>query len=89
LTWQKNELAVNYAKDALLEIILKKTRIDHKFLIATRLQIFAMKYEIVKNPMGLIEFTLDKEEKVTAEAAAMVFHGKDSLKESLVLICLC
>ena len=32
-----------------------------------------MEYEIVKNPMGLIEFTLNKGEKVTAEAAAMVF----------------
>ena len=32
-----------------------------------------MKYEIVKNPMGLIEFTLNQGEKVTAEAAAMVF----------------
>ena len=32
-----------------------------------------MKYEIVKNPMGLIEFTLNKGESVTAEAAAMVF----------------
>jgi len=32
-----------------------------------------MKYEIVKNPMGLIEFTLNKGEKITAEAAAMVF----------------
>jgi len=32
-----------------------------------------MDYEIVKNPMGLIEFTLNKGEKITAEAAAMVF----------------
>ena len=32
-----------------------------------------MEYEIVKNPMGLIEFTLNKGEKITAEAAAMVF----------------
>lgn len=32
-----------------------------------------MEYEIVKNPMGLIEFTLNKGESVTAEAAAMVF----------------
>ncbi len=32
-----------------------------------------MEYEIVKNPMGLIEFTLNKGDKVTAEAAAMVF----------------
>jgi len=32
-----------------------------------------MEYEIVKNPMGLIEFTMNKGDKVTAEAAAMVF----------------
>ena len=32
-----------------------------------------MEYEIVKNPMGLIEFTLNKGEKITAEAASMVF----------------
>ena len=32
-----------------------------------------MEYEILKNPMGLIQFTLNKGEKVTAEAAAMVF----------------
>jgi uncharacterized protein (TIGR00266 family) len=34
-----------------------------------------MNYEIVKNPMGLIEFTLKKGESVTAEAAAMVFSS--------------
>ena len=34
---------------------------------------FVMEYEIVKNPMGLIEFTLDRGEKIIAEAAAMVF----------------
>ena len=32
-----------------------------------------MQYEILKNPMGLIEFTLNNGERVTAEAAAMVF----------------
>ena len=32
-----------------------------------------MEYEIVKNPMGLIEFTLNHGEKIIAEAAAMVF----------------
>jgi len=32
-----------------------------------------LEYEILKNPMGLIEFTLNPGEKVTAEAAAMVF----------------
>ena len=32
-----------------------------------------MEYEIVKNPMGLIQFTMNKGEKITAEAAAMVF----------------
>jgi len=34
---------------------------------------FVLQYEILKNPMGLIEFTLSKGEKVTAEAAAMVY----------------
>jgi len=33
----------------------------------------SLNYEILKNPMGLIEFTLSKNEKVTAEAAAMVY----------------
>ena len=32
-----------------------------------------MEYEILKNPMGLIEFTLNEGESVTAEAAAMVY----------------
>ena len=32
-----------------------------------------MQYEIIKNPMGLIEFTLNKGETITAEAAAMVY----------------
>ena len=32
-----------------------------------------MEFEIVKNPMGLIEFSLNRDEKITAEAAAMVF----------------
>ena len=32
-----------------------------------------MKYEVMKNPMGLIQFTMNRGEKVTAEAAAMVF----------------
>lgn len=32
-----------------------------------------MEYEILKNPMGLIQFKMNKGEKVTAEAAAMVF----------------
>jgi uncharacterized protein (TIGR00266 family) len=32
-----------------------------------------MEHEIVKNPMGLIQFTMKKGETVTAEAAAMVF----------------
>ncbi|MGD2107722.1 MAG: TIGR00266 family protein [Nitrosopumilaceae archaeon] len=36
-----------------------------------------MNYEIIKNPMGLIEFTLKKGESVTAEAAAMVFIRGD------------
>lgn len=36
-----------------------------------------MEYEIIKNPMGLIQFTLDKGDSVTAEAAAMVFIKGD------------
>ncbi|MCA9819855.1 MAG: TIGR00266 family protein [Nitrosarchaeum sp.] len=32
-----------------------------------------MEYEIIKNPMGLIQFTMNRGESVTAEAAAMVF----------------
>lgn len=32
-----------------------------------------MEYEIVKNPMGLIQFTMNRGESVIAEAAAMVF----------------
>ena len=36
-----------------------------------------MNYEIIKNPMGLIEFTLKKGESVIAEAAAMVFIRGD------------
>jgi len=41
-----------------------------------------MQYEILKNPMGLIEFTLNKDEKVTAEAAAMVYIRGDILTET-------
>jgi uncharacterized protein (TIGR00266 family) len=41
-----------------------------------------LKYEIIKNPMGLIEFTLNQGEKVTAEAAAMVFMKGDILTET-------
>ncbi len=36
-----------------------------------------MEYEIIKNPMGLIQFTMKKGETVTAEAAAMVFIKGD------------
>lgn len=32
-----------------------------------------MDYEIIKNPMGLIQFSMNKGDRVTAEAAAMVF----------------
>ena len=42
----------------------------------------AMKYQILKNPMGLIEFTLSKNEKVTAEAAAMVYIRGNILTET-------
>ena len=41
-----------------------------------------MQYEILKNPMGLIEFTLNRGEKVTAEAAAMVYIRGDILTET-------
>ena len=41
-----------------------------------------MQYEILKNPMGLIEFTLNNGEKVTAEAAAMVYIRGDILTET-------
>lgn len=41
-----------------------------------------MEYEIVKNPMGLIEFTLNKGEKITAEAAAMVFMRGNIITET-------
>ncbi|MCV0391673.1 MAG: TIGR00266 family protein [Nitrosopumilus sp.] len=41
-----------------------------------------MEYEIVKNPMGLIEFTLNRGEKITAEAAAMVFIKGNILTET-------
>jgi len=41
-----------------------------------------MEYEIVKNPMGLIEFTLNKGEKITAEAAAMVFMRGNMITET-------
>ena len=41
-----------------------------------------LKYEIMKNPMGLIEFTLNCGEKVTAEAAAMVFMRGDMITET-------
>jgi uncharacterized protein (TIGR00266 family) len=41
-----------------------------------------LQYEIVKNPMGLIEFTLNKGEKITAESAAMVFIQGNILTET-------
>ena len=41
-----------------------------------------LEYEIVKNPMGLIEFTLKKGEKITAEAAAMVFMKGNIITET-------
>ncbi len=41
-----------------------------------------MEYEIVKNPMGLVEFTLNRGESVTAEAAAMVFMRGDIRTET-------
>ena len=42
----------------------------------------SLQYEILKNPMGLIEFTLNKDEKVTAEAAAMVYIRGDIKTET-------
>jgi uncharacterized protein (TIGR00266 family) len=44
-----------------------------KLLIHSIFDAWILKYEIVKNPMGLIQFTMNKGEKITAEAAAMVF----------------
>ena len=41
-----------------------------------------MDYDILKNPMGLIEFSLNKGEKITAEAAAMVFIQGNVLTET-------
>ena len=41
-----------------------------------------LKYEIMKNPTGLIEFTLNCGEKVTAEAAAMVLMRGDIITET-------
>jgi uncharacterized protein (TIGR00266 family) len=41
-----------------------------------------LEYEIVKNPMGLIEFTLNKGEKIVAEAASMVFMRGDMITET-------
>ena len=41
-----------------------------------------MDYAILKNPMGLIEFSLNKGEKITAEAAAMVFIQGNVLTET-------
>ncbi len=41
-----------------------------------------MDYEILKNPMGLIQFTMNRGEKVTAEAAAMVFMRGDIQTET-------
>ena len=38
----------------------------------------------MKNPMGLIEFTLRQGEKITAEAAAMVFMKGDILTETKI-----
>jgi len=42
----------------------------------------ALEYKILKNPMGLIEFTLNKNDKVTAEAAAMVYIRGNILTET-------
>jgi len=41
-----------------------------------------LEYEIVKNPMGLVEFTLNKDEKIVAEAAAMVFMRGNIITET-------
>jgi len=61
------------------------TALDHNFELFTQnlrvleisksqpYNINSLNYEILKNPMGLIEFTLNQGEKVTAEAAAMVY----------------
>lgn len=41
-----------------------------------------MDYDILKNPMGLIEFSLNKGKKIIAEAAAMVFIKGNVLTET-------
>ena len=32
-----------------------------------------MRYDIVKNPVGMVDFVMDWNDKVTAEAGAMVY----------------
>ena len=44
-----------------------------KLLFHSTFDVWILEYEIVKNPMGLIQFTMNKGEKITAESAAMVF----------------
>jgi uncharacterized protein (TIGR00266 family) len=41
-----------------------------------------LEFEIVKNPMGLIEFTLNQGERIVAEAAAMVFMRGNIITET-------
>jgi len=41
-----------------------------------------LEYDILKNPMGLIEFSLNKGEKIVAEAAAMVFMKGNIITET-------
>lgn len=36
-----------------------------------------MKYDIVKNPVGMVDFVLDRDEMVTAESGAMVYMRGD------------
>jgi len=49
----------------------------YKFLFSSNVVISIMEYEIIKNPMGLIHFTMNKGDSVTAEAAALVFFKGD------------
>lgn len=50
--------------------------------ITLALDASVVKHEIIKNPTGMVEFTLDKGEAVTAEAAAMVFMQGDIKTET-------
>jgi len=68
------------------DLFLKKYKTfwqnSEKLLFSSGHQNYSLQYEILKNPMGLIEFTLNRGEKVTAEAAAMVYIRGDIITET-------